>query len=177
MQNSLKSKYILMKLSKKKKCPNYYIFNLKTKRCNKCPKGYIVRNSYTRKSKSTEAKKYVHESCIKSQGLPGKTSLRYGVDNPGIGPLKKGELGRYGYHGVLDLSEAQRHDALRNAVKDMGADKLVKKLGAIRTYLKNTSPKASAIFYKDQRWVRKTYAKLFKGSLKKSKLYKSNNNF
>ena len=166
-----------MNLSKKKKCPNYSIFNLKTKRCNKCPKGFIVRNSYNRKSKKTGSKKYVHEACIKSQGLPGKTSLQYGVNNPGIGPLKKGELGKYGYHGVLDLSKDQRHSALRNAAKNLGPNILVKKLGAIRTYLKNTSPKASAIFYQDQRWVRKIYSKQFKGKLKKSKLYKSNDNF
>jgi len=52
---------------------------------------------------------------------------------------------------------------------------LVRKLGAIRTYLKNTSPRVSNIFYEDQKWVRKTYADKFKGDYKKSALFTKNN--
>ena len=157
--------------TRKRKCSNYSVLNVKTNRCNKCPKKFIVRDGYTRKSRQTGRKTYVQEACIKSRGLPGKTSLRYGENNPGIGRIKKGELGKHGYHSVRTLSEEHRHRALRGAVKEYGAPRIVRKLGAIRTYLKNTSAKASSVFYKDQKWVRKTYSNSFKGDLKQSKLY------
>lgn len=164
-----------MNKTRKRKCPNYSVLNIKTKRCNKCPKKFIVRNGYVRKSRHTGRKTYVQEACIKSRGLPGKTSLHYGKNNPGIGSIKKGELGKHGYHSVLSLSEEQRHRALRGAVKEYGAPLIVRKLGAIRTFLKNTSTKASAVFYKDQKWVRKTYYNSFKGDVKQSKLYNNLN--
>ena len=162
-----------MKLMKtqKRKCPEYSILNLNTNRCRKCPAKNIKRNSYIRKSKKTGIKTYVHEKCILSRGLPGKTSLRYGADLPGIGKIKKGELGKHGYHSVLKLSKTARERALVSAVGEYGANRIVKKLGAIRTYLKHTSPESSAIFYRDQCWVRRKYAHSFKGTLKKSKLY------
>lgn len=160
--------------TQKQKCPEYSILNLNTNRCRKCPAKHIKRSSYIRRSKKTGIKTYVHEKCILSRGLSGKTGLRYGSNNPGIGKIKKGELGKHGYHSVLKLSKKERERALVSAVSEYGADRIVKKLGAIRTYLKNTSPESSAIFYRDQCWVRKKYANSFKGSLKKSKLYKNN---
>ena len=155
-------------ISRSKRCNNYQILNRKTKRCKKCPKGFIKRVSYTTKKNT-----YVHESCIKSKGLPGKTSLRYGGEGQpkGIGTLKKGELGQFGYHHLDKLSKTQRHSSLRLAVDKMGAQRVVRKLGAIRTYLKNTSPSISNKFYEDQKWVRKTYDSEFKGDYKKSSLY------
>ena len=154
-------------ISRSKKCGSYQILNKKTKRCKKCPEGYIKRVSYTTKKDT-----YVHESCIKSRGLPGKTSLRYGGKNQpkGIGPIKKGELGQFGYHHLDELSESERHVSLKKALKKMGAPKIVRKLGAIRTYLKNTSPTTSKIFYEDQKWVRKTWDSEFKGKLENSQL-------
>ena len=175
------------------KCGDYEKFNRKTKKCSQCPKGFIKRAAYLRKASSSKKSKknynpnsntnnnlkkskkkntYVHEACIKSRGLPGKTSLRYGREGKpaGIGPLKKGELGRFGYHHLDKLSKEERHKSLKMAVKELGAATIVRKLGAIRTYLKNTSPKVSKIFYEDQRWVRKTYDKDFKGKLENSKL-------
>ena len=53
----------------------------------------------------------------------------------------------------------------------MGAPRVVRKLGAIRTYLKNTSPSVSKKFYEDQKWVRKTFDSEFKGDYKNSKLF------
>lgn len=160
------------------KCGDYEIFDRKSKKCVKCPAGYIKRDAYYRRSevtrrskknKATNPKTYVSEACIKSRGLPGKTSLKY--RNSGIGPLKKGELGKFGYHHLDTLTKKQRHNSLIDAEKQLGAPKLVRKLGAIRTYLKNTSPKISNIFYQDQKWVRKTYDDKFKGDFKKSALF------
>ena len=168
------------KSKKKLQCGHYEIMNRTTGKCKPCSKGQIVRKSYyrTRKDKSKDKNKkktYVHESCIKSRGLPGKTSLKYIRDNgtmDGIGPLKKGELGKYGYHNITHLTKKDRQLMLTEAVKEYGAPKLVRKLGALRTYLKNTAPRASKIFYEDQRWVRVQYSSEFKGDLKKSKLYR-----
>tara|TARA_Y100000389_G_scaffold188681_1_gene211537 strand:- start:285 stop:797 length:513 start_codon:yes stop_codon:yes gene_type:complete len=159
----------------KSKCGQYEIMNRKTKKCKPCLKGEIVRKSYYRTGKKSKKTTYVHESCIKSRGLPGKTSLKYMRNNGsinGIGPLKKGELGKYGYHNITRLTKKDRHLMLSEAVKEYGAPKLVRKLGALRTYLKNTTPRASKIFYEDQRWIRVQYSREFKGDLKKSKLYK-----
>ena len=175
------------------KCGDYEIFERKTKKCSKCPEGFIKRASYYRTSANkTKSKKknnletknnprsrtrtYVHEACIKSRGLPGKTSLRYGRDGKpaGIGPLKKGELGKYGYHHLGKISKTERKQSLRLAVVEMGAPRVVRKLGAIRTYLKNTSPKVSAKFYEDQKWVRKTFDNEFKGDYKQSALFNKN---
>ena len=44
--------------------------------------------------------------CIKSQGLPGKTSDRYQGKNKGIGPLQKGELSKHGYVKVKNYASA-----------------------------------------------------------------------
>ncbi len=168
-----------------KNCGDYEILERKTKKCSQCPKGFIKRASYYRSSKNKKAnnsqnkntkktkKTYVHEACIKSRGLPGKTSLRYGKEGgpTGIGPLKKGELGRFGYHHLETLSKRERHNSLKNAVEELGAHTIVRKLGAIRTYLKNTSPRISNIFYEDQKWVRKTYDNKFQGDYKKSALF------
>ena len=177
------------------KCGDYEIFERKTKKCSKCPEGFIKRASYYRtsanKTKTKSKKKkdsqnttrpnsrkrtYVHEACIKSRGLPGKTSLRYGRDGKpaGIGPLKKGELGKYGYHHLDKISKTERKQSLRLAVGEMGAPRVVRKLGAIRTYLKNTSPQVSAKFYEDQKWVRKTFDDEFKGDYKQSALFNKN---
>ena len=172
------------------KCGDYEIFERKTKKCSKCPEGFIKRASYYRTSSNktkTKSKKkkdsqntrkrtYVHEACIKSRGLPGKTSLQYGRDGKpaGIGPLKKGELGKYGYHHLDKISKTERKQSLKLAVAEMGAPRVVRKLGAIRTYLKNTSPQVSAKFYEDQKWVRKTFDDEFKGDYKQSALFNKN---
>tara|TARA_B100001093_G_scaffold511092_1_gene578256 strand:+ start:53 stop:574 length:522 start_codon:yes stop_codon:yes gene_type:complete len=155
-------------ITRSKKCNDHQILNRKTKRCRKCPEGFIKRISYTTKKNT-----YVHEACIKSRGLPGKTGLRYGGKGQpqGIGPLKKGELGQYGYHHLDKISKSERQSSLRTAVSKMGAPRVVRKLGAIRTYLKNTSPRISNKFYEDQRWVRKTFDSKFKGEYKNSKLF------
>tara|TARA_A100000164_G_C21845951_1_gene742495 strand:- start:295 stop:804 length:510 start_codon:yes stop_codon:yes gene_type:complete len=167
----------------KTKCGDYEIFDRKTKKCNKCQEGFIKRASYLRGSKKRgnnltkkSKKTYVHEACIKSRGLPGKTSLRYGKEGgpKGIGPLKKGELGRFGYHHLEKITKRERQNSLKMAVKELGAPTIVRKLGAIRTYLKNTSPKVSKIFYEDQRWVRKTFDDDFKGDYKTSALFNKN---
>ena len=120
----------------------------------KCPSGMIVRDGYTRKGFTKKngtriSTIKVPSTCIKSRGLPGKTRDRF-KDGKGIGPLKKGELGKHGYHKVKELGIRKRRKALRGAVEEFTALTIFKKLGAIRTYSKNTNPEVSRIYLDDQ---------------------------
>ena len=154
-----------------KECLNEKVINPITNRCVKnCPKGYIIRNSYTRTLKGKKIN--VLAKCIKSRGLPGKTSDRYKGVNKGIGPLKKGELSKYGYTQVKKLSKIKRHRYLNSAVKEYGTPRILKKLGAVKTYQKNKSPEVSRILYDNMKWIRKKYDNDFKSSWKDSNLYK-----
>ena len=159
------------KQSNIKECNEGKVINPLTNRCVKnCPKGYIIRNSYTRTLKGKKTN--VLAKCIKSRGLPGKTSDRYKGVNKGIGPLKKGELSKYGYTQVKKLSKIKRHRYLNNAVKEYGSPKILKKLGAVKTYQKNKNPEVSRILYDNMKWIRKKYDGEFKSSWKDSNLYK-----
>ncbi len=129
-----------------------------------CPAGTIRRSAYyrtTRKAiKAIKAIKgnkgnktrrtYVKSACITDVGNPGK-GLPSG--EPGIGPLRKGDLARFGYDHVISMSERRRHLALTKAIKSYGALSLSRKLNAIYVYTRNTSPASSAIFKADRDWV------------------------
>jgi len=79
------------------------------------------------------------------------------VCTPGIGPLKKGELGQFGYHEVRSLPKDTRHKALGKAVVKYGALSTFRKLNALYVYTRKSSPSSSAIFYRDRNWVRAHY--------------------
>jgi hypothetical protein len=161
----------------KKICSNNKAINPLTNRCVKnCPKGYIIRNSYVRnpfvgKGGKNVAMKVVTAKCIKSRGLPGKTTDRYKGPNKGIGPLKKGELSKHGYTSIKNLGVRKRHQALNSAVKEYGSPMILKKLGAVKTYQKNKSPEVSQVLYSNMKWLRKKYDGEFKSSWKNSNLY------
>lgn len=158
-------------LKQTKKCVDGKVVNPLTNRCvKKCPKGFIIRDSYIRNLKGKKTK--VLAKCIKSQGLPGKTSDRYKGVNKGIGKLKKGELSKHGYTQIKTLNKTKRHKYLDSAIKEYGSSKILKKLGAVKTYQKNKSPEVSRILYDNMRWVRKKYDADFKSSWKDSNLYK-----
>lgn len=108
----------------------------------KCPKGYISRRSYTKKSGTK-----VKAGCIKSKGLRSK----------GIRPvrsipiLKKGTLSGLGY-GVHE-STTKRQEALRRSLKKNGYSVTIKKLNAVRVLSRNTQPKNSSIYARDIKYV------------------------
>ena len=142
-----------------------------------CPDGYIVRNAYireayTRTNGTKVARKLVPAKCIKSQGLPGKTSDRYQGKNKGIGPLQKGELSKHGYVKVKIMQVRKRRKALDGAIEEYGAMKVLKKIGAVKTYQKNKSPESSRVYMDNMRWLRKKYDNQFKSSWKDSNLFK-----
>jgi hypothetical protein len=125
-----------------------------TKRTLKsCPAGYVRRAAYMRYTKKGKHV-LVPDACIKDVGAPGK-GLPTG--KPGIGPLRQGDLSRYGYTGVAGLSEADRRAALRQAVAAYGSLTVWRKLNALHIYTRRTSPATSRTVKTDMDWVRATY--------------------
>jgi hypothetical protein len=134
-----------------------------------CPPGMILRKGYTRKYTTavrtsgftvkkhgkayrvqpTAKDMFVKSSCIKNVGKPGKGPKLFG-------PLRKGELAKYGYS--FRASESERHGALKKAITEYGSTGVFRKLNAVAKLTKRASPKASNVFSKDREWVRKTIA-------------------
>jgi hypothetical protein len=119
-------------------------------------RGYIRRVAYTRKLKNGRRIR-VHAALIKDVGRPGK-GYRGSDGNPGIGPLREGELSQFGYSNVVKTSAKTRRNALKKAVKKYGSLSVRRKLQAVATYTKNTSPVASKIFKSDIAWIKRTLA-------------------
>jgi hypothetical protein len=138
-----------------------------------CPPGHVLRRSYTRHYstavrakgftvKRTNGKSYhvnpsnknthVEARCVKNTGGPRSKSSKL------FGPLKKGELARYGYS--FRASESQRHAALKKAVLEYTALGVYRKLDAVAKLTEHTAPKASKAFATDREWVRKSFGPL-----------------
>lgn len=143
----------------------------KSTRRNGCPKGYIMRKSYTRKYRTSIAHSgftvrrkgklykvhpkmtsiHVPSGCIKDRGLPGKGP----VSGEGFGKLRKGDLIKYGYQ--YRLSDAIRHRALKKAIDQYGLLTVYHKLDAVAKLSKRTAPDASTIFSEDRDWVKQKF--------------------
>jgi len=95
--------------------------------------------------------KLVH---VPSKLIPGRRP--HGTyKGKGIGRLQKGLLGRYGYSDVKNLTVAQRHAALRRAVKGLGLRHVERSLIAASTYSKHTHPRTSRIMRANERYIRR----------------------
>ena len=137
-----------------------------------CPPGQVLRKGYTRHystavrrkgitvRKSTGQVYRIHPSqknihvearCIKDQG--GKSSKSAKL----IGPLRQGELAKYGYS--FRDKESQREIALMKAVQEYTALSVFHKLNAVAVLTKSTVPKASAVFARDRDWVGRKFLK------------------
>lgn len=138
-----------------------------------CPPGMIERKAYarrystavlregfkkkTRSGRTVRVKPHKHgatlveSKCVKDTGLPGKSSKK-------IGPLRKGELSKYGY--TLKISELQRRKALKKAIDEFGALGVYRKLDAVAKLTSRSVPDASKQFEKDRDWVKETYGPL-----------------
>ncbi len=141
----------------------------------RCPSGYILRDAYVRRyttavrSKGYTVKKksgtvykvlpkatsyYVPAACIidkgkKGEGVPG---------GKGVGPLRKGELTKFGY--TTRLPGEQRHKAIEKAVAEFGALSIYRKLDAVAKLSLRVAPEASKTFKADRDWVRNKYGPL-----------------
>lgn len=117
-------------------------------------RGYIRRAAYTRKTKRGMRVR-VSSGLIKNVGRPGK-GYRGPNGSPGIGPLREGELSQFGYTNVVKKSVKSRRSALKKAVKRYGSLSVRRKLQAVATYTKRTSPRASKVFKADIAWIKRT---------------------
>jgi hypothetical protein len=117
-----------------------------------CPAGFIKRASYRRTARSGR-KTTVPEQCIRNVGAPGKGL----VSGPGIGPLRSGELAKFGYSHVVSKSKTARHKALSKAVKAYGSLGVWRKLNAVQIYTRRLSPASSKVFKGDMNWIRSKY--------------------
>ena len=120
-----------------------------------CAPGTILRNPYVRERKGRRT--LVAASCIRDVGNPGKGLASAPGGEPGIGPLRKGDLSRFGYDHVIALSEGRRHLALASAVRVYGSLTVWRKLNALYVYTRNTSRASSAIFKADRDWIKEHY--------------------
>lgn len=134
----------------------------------KCPKGQILRAPYVRRYSTTvrkegfnvrrgnktfrvypEAKSVlVKAKCVEDKGLPGKGDT--------IGPLRKGELAKYGYKA--QLGREARHAALKKAIDVYGPLGVFHKLDAITKLTQRTAPDAHKVFKTDREWVTINYS-------------------
>jgi len=101
----------------------------------RCPPGQIHRDTYVRLRRT------------------GKRTIVPAGCSPGIGPLRKGNLSRFGYDHVATMPESRRHTALRAAIRIYGTMSVWRKLNAVYVYTRNTAPASSAIFKADRDWV------------------------
>jgi hypothetical protein len=70
-----------------------------------------------------------------------------------IPPLKRGELGKFGYK-ILS-SESERHIALQHALKEYGYASLIRKLNALAVLNKNRLPLLSKRLRRDMAYLKK----------------------
>ena len=117
-------------------------------------RGYIRRVAYTRKLKNGKRVR-VPAAWIKNVGRAGK-GYRDPNGSPGIGPLREGELSQFGYTNVVKKSARTRRIALKKAVAKYGSLSVRRKLQAVATYTKRTSPGASKVFKTDIAWIKRT---------------------
>jgi hypothetical protein len=131
-----------------------------------CPPGKILRKAYVRRFRTNVRERgytvkrgsqlyraypkssstIVQAACVKDKGLPGKGPQE-------IGPLRKGELMKYGYS--YRRSDLERHEALRKAAKEYTALGVYRKLDAVAKLSVRAAPKAAAVFKKDRDWVKR----------------------
>jgi hypothetical protein len=116
----------------------------------------VRRKGFTVKRSGTTYRVYpkvnsasVAPSCVKDTGKAGP-----GIPKS-IGPLRKGELAKYGYS--FRESSEKRHEALNKAIKAYGALSVFRKLDAVYKLSENKLPHVAAVFKRDRNWVYSKY--------------------
>jgi len=113
-----------------------------------CPPGKAPRAGYTRhvtKANGSRQSIRVKAACVKGSSTVKQT----------IGPLRKGELQRFGYS--YKLPESIRHSSLRAAIKQLGALNVYRKLDAVAKLSATANPQSSRVFAADRDWIRSHY--------------------
>ena len=138
---------------------------------NECPPGQILRKGYTRHYSTavrqrgftvkrsmgkeyrvhpTNKNMYVESRCVKNMG-EGKTRKSAKL----FGPLRKGELAKYGYS--FRIAKSTRRAALKKAIDEYSSLGVFRKLDAVAKLTHTVVPKASKVFEEDRDWVRNTF--------------------
>lgn len=139
----------------------------------RCPAGKVVRHGYVRRFGKTVMRKgytvrrakgkeyhiyperksvFVKPACVKDKGAPG---LEAPGPGEGIGPLRKGALKKHGY--IYLKHRHQRHEALRDAIKEFKPIGVYRKLDAVAKLSHHSNPAASRIFKEDREWVKRKF--------------------
>jgi hypothetical protein len=134
----------------------------------KCPPGQIYRQGYYRKYSNTIRREgyivkrgskmvrvhpqtdaiYIKPTCVdEREALEEEISF--------TGPLKKGQLLRYGYN--FRLPTTSRHEALRKAERVYGAAFVFKILARFAKLFHTSKPEAAKVFAADRDWTRTTF--------------------
>jgi len=126
-----------------------YVPEKKRKSRKACPPGKIPRASYTRHLvNSSGSRKNIR---VKSTCVKGSVSKM-----PIIGPLRKGELKRFGYS--YKLPETVRHHAMKVAIKNLGPLDVYRKLDAVAKLSATKNKQAHMVFSADRDWIRAHWA-------------------
>ena len=113
-----------------------------------CPKGQILRRGYIRTNSKTNKKIYIGAKCIKDKGNKGKSKF--------VVLLKKGVLGKHGYHNIKNISAIKRHRALASAIREYGPLSIMRKINILAIMNKNRE-ELSKIYLNDKAWIYKYY--------------------
>ena len=132
----------------KKRVGSFYHPTKTTYRTGICPKGYILKKSYNKKSfvkKNGTVVKGTHVGsvCVKDKGKPGKT-ISSEIILPSI--KNKGLLEKYGYS--TKSSSSERFQSLLKAAKDLSYRSVVSRINLIRI-LSESNKKLFEIYSKD----------------------------
>lgn len=96
---------------------------------------------------------YRKSSLVPDTGKPGKTAEK---DKVLPKPDPKG-LSKYGYHDIKKMSAADRHVALKKAVKSEGYSVVSKRMNLIANYTKLSNPSFHQLLKRDLRWLKKEF--------------------
>lgn len=118
-----------------------------------CPPGKTLRKGYNRKLANSVVKQGFIRGRSRVFPKTKKVHVKSYCTGPKskIGPLKKGELSKYGYS--YKLSEQERRSALMRASREFNFTSMYKKLDAVAKLSKTVNPKAAAVFSADRNWI------------------------
>jgi len=113
-----------------------------------CPPGKIPRTSYTRH--------VVNSSGLTKSVRVKSTCVKGTVSKAIIGPLRKGELKKFGYS--YKHPETVRHHSIQAAIKQLGALNVYRKLDAVAKLSVTQNKQAHMVFSADRDWIRSHYS-------------------
>jgi hypothetical protein len=114
--------------------------------------GEFRRRGYTVRRKGTTYR--VKAAVIADRGARGRWQTVH--RSRGIGPLKHGDLTKFGYSHTKPTAE--RHAAIAKAVSAYGRTATIRKLNAIAVYSKRTAPSRAKTYRTDMHYVQKKFA-------------------